>query len=173
MSRHFSTRYTIEYLEAIKEEDARKQENNHKTSYFTVRFPNIIKIVYGTAAGIMLAIGLFFQIRLGTSYLGHAILFYSLSGCALFFLLFHLSFRCDVDEEKITQKLFWIHTKTVEWKQVKYKKVLMPNPYQKSNLFLYNSKRKCLIDFTSNMVGFTNIERLTRRKSIPPLPKRK
>ena len=45
--------------------------------------------------------------------------------------------------------------------------------YWTKEIVLYNSKHKFLINFFSEMVGYTNMEKAIKRKHIPPLPKRK
>ena len=168
-------RETIELAEMEMRSDARKAEDSHKTSRFSMRFSRATKRIYGATTAVAIVMGLFFQLwqPSGDDSLPIAIMLYVIAAVALFPFLYSISYRCDVDEARIVRKEFWIFTKTVEWKRVKYKRSRMHSPYDKDELILLDARKKRLIDFSANMVGFSNLDRLAKRKNIPAInPKR-
>ena len=166
---HIGSRETVELAEMEMRSDARKAEGSHKTSRFSMQFSKATKRIYGAITVIPIALGLFFQLiqPSGDDSLAIAIMLYVIAAVGLFLFLYSLSYRCHVDETKIVRKEFWICKKTVEWKRVKYKRSRMHSPYVKDELILLDIRKKRLIDFSANMVGFSNVDRLAKRKNIP------
>ena len=168
--------HTVEYFELISKQGARKEESQTYARTFTMRFSKVAKTV--TVQWIILTafMGLAFcltDVFLHTDLFGLAIFAWVATAFFIFYLLYQSSYRCHVTEEKIVRTELWLFKKEIDWKCVSFRKIKRDGEYWTKEIVLYNSKRKFLISFSSEMVGYTNMEKALKRKHIPPLPKRK
>ncbi len=160
-------RATAELLELIMREKAREEENTIKTSSFVVRFSTAYKICFSAITVLLILIGGFLHFFVKD--IDIAIFFYIFSTIPFFLCIYSLSYRCTVDEKKMVRVEFWIFKKEVLWSRVKYKKSKRISEYATAAVTLYDERRKRLIDFVSEQTGFTNMERLIKRKKIPSI----
>ena len=166
----------INYLEFISIENARKEESTTYAKTFTMRFSKVSKIIQVQGFVLSILLGLAFcltDVFLNSDLFGLAIFCWATAAFFLFYFLYQHSYRCHVTEKKIVRVEFWIFKKEIDWNCVCFKKVKRDGEYRTKEIVLYNSKRKRLIDFLSEMVGYTNMEKAIKRKNIPSLPKRK
>ena len=80
-------------------------------------------------------------------------------GC-FFIVLYHISYRCFVDDAGITKIIFWLFKKQVFWKNVKkvdiQKYERRDKPFEK-NMILRNKQNKIIFSCSYDLIGFNLI----------------
>ena len=99
------------------------------------------------------------------------LLFFSIGFCGFLVLPSLFTWRCTVNSVSMTEECFILfvkYKKVVLWKDVKYQKVRLDS---NRNIVFYNENKKRLISFDGTTVGFNQILKMAKRKSIVKLKK--
>ena len=79
--------------------------------------------------------------------------------CLLVFL-YHISYRCLVDDIKITVVVFWFLKRQIFWKDIRKVQIQEYKPHRKTlekNVILRNKQNKVLFTCSYDLVGYTFI----------------
>ena len=82
-------------------------------------------------------------------------------------VLYHISYRCLIDDEGITIKKFWVLEKQVFWKDVKKVEVKEFEPYGKpleKQAIIRNKQNKVIFTCSYDLVGFNLIVKKAKKE---------
>ena len=169
----YSSRDLIGYLDLLAYESARNGERELKSSDFIMRYSKNARRVLAFWVGLALLLGIGFHIAAPFSdLLPLAMICYAVSLLFLLSYLYKLSYQCHVTQQRIVQIQFWIFKKELPWSAVKAKKArkdksVSLREYRTPTLVLYQDDNKKAFYFFDEMVGFTQLQRMIKNKSIP------
>lgn len=174
MAVHGVGRAAAKRWETLMREKARAEEDPFKPQNFVVRFSTAYKISFAVFTVLVALVGGLIHIfAKDKDAKGPAIFLYILAAIFLLSFLYIVSYRCTVGEKKMVRVELWIFKKEIAWNRVKYKKTKRINEFENEEVILYDDRQKRLIEFTAEMVGFKNIERLVKKKNIQPKNRKK
>ena len=88
-------------------------------------------------------------------------------GIILFALsLFAFSFKCDIDDTKISRSLFWLFQKEIKWQDILCVRVVEQTNEKSVIIALYNQTGKCVIDFNTDMENAWYVVKMAEQKGI-------
>ena len=88
-------------------------------------------------------------------------------GIILFALsLFAFSFKCDIDDTKMSRSYFWLFQKKIKWQDILCVRVVEQTNEKSVIIALYNQTGKCVIDFNTDMENAWYIVKMAEQKEI-------
>ena len=88
-------------------------------------------------------------------------------GIILFALsLFAFSFKCDIDDTKISRSFFWMFRKKTKWQDILCVRVVEQTNEKSVIIALYNQTGKCVIDFNTDMENAWYVVKMAEQKGI-------
>ena len=88
-------------------------------------------------------------------------------GIILFALsLFAFSFKCDIDDTKISRSFFWLFKKKIKWQDILCVRVVEQTNEKSVIIALYNQMGKCVIDFNTDMENAWYVVKMAEQKEI-------
>ena len=88
-------------------------------------------------------------------------------GIILFALsLFAFSFKCDIDDTKISRSFFWLFQKKIKWQDILCVRVVEQTNEKSVIIALYNQTGKCVIDFNTDMENAWYVVKMAEQKGI-------
>ena len=88
-------------------------------------------------------------------------------GIILFALsLFAFSFKCDIDDTKISRSFFWMFQKKIKWQDILCVRVVEQTNEKSVIIALYNQTGKCVIDFNTDMENAWYVVKMAEQKGI-------
>ena len=88
-------------------------------------------------------------------------------GIILFALsLFAFSFKCDIDDTKISRSFFWMFRKKTKWQDILCVRVVEQTNEKSVIIALYNQTGKCIIDFNTDMENAWYVVKMAEQKGI-------
>jgi hypothetical protein len=88
-------------------------------------------------------------------------------GIILFALsLFAFSFKCDIDDTKISRSFFWMFGKKTKWQDILCVRVVEQTNEKSVIIALYNQTGKCVIDFNTDMENAWYVVKMAEQKGI-------
>ena len=142
---------------------ARKKEEKLSPDNFTAYY-SFGSILYWLVIFLLLAVT-----AVCFAFFEKAVLYILGSGAMVcfFILLYHITYRCTVNDIGITAKSFWIFKKQIYWKDVKKVEVtefeLKYSPLEK-NVIIRNKKNKIIFTCSYDLVGFNLIAKKAKKE---------
>lgn len=88
-------------------------------------------------------------------------------GIILFALsLFEFSFKCDIDDTKISRSFFWLFQRKIKWQDIFCVRVVEQTNEKSVIIALYNQTGKCVIDFNTDMENAWYVVKMAEQKGI-------
>ena len=88
-------------------------------------------------------------------------------GIILFALsLFAFSFKCDIDDTKISRSFFWMFRKKTKWQDILCVRVVEQTNEKSVIIALYDQTGKCIIDFNTDMENAWYVVKMAEQKGI-------
>ena len=88
-------------------------------------------------------------------------------GIILFALsLFAFSFKCDIDDTKISRSFFWMFQKKIKWQDILCVRAVEQTNEKSVIIALYNQTGKCVIDFNTDMENAWYVVKMAEQKGI-------
>ena len=81
-------------------------------------------------------------------------------------LLFAFSFKCDIDDTKISRSFFWMFQKKIKWQDILCVRVVEQTNEKSVIIALYNQTGKCVIDFNTDMENAWYVVKMAEQKEI-------
>ncbi|MBR6644877.1 MAG: hypothetical protein IKL21_03845 [Clostridia bacterium] len=156
----------LELLFGLAKDTPDKKPEIEYTDHFIVKHPRKKTLARICASFIIVAVFSFLWIFIKdeTRYL-FAILV-SL-GIILFALsLFAFSFKCDIDDTKISRSYFWLFQKKIKWQDILCVRVVEQTNEKSLIIALYNQVGKCVIDFNTDMENAWYIVKMAEQKEL-------
>jgi len=156
----------LELLFGLAKDTPDKKPEIEYVDHFIVKHPRKKMIARICAAFIMIAVFavLWIVIKHETRYLfaifvGLGIIIFALS-------LYEFSFKCDIDDTKISRSFFWLFQKKIKWQDILCVRVVEQTNEKSVIIALYNQTGKCAIDFNTDMENAWYIVKMAEQKGI-------
>ena len=156
----------MELLFGLAKDTPDKKPEMEYIDHFTVKHPRRKMIARICATLIIVAVFSFLWIFIKheTRYL--FAIFVGL-GIILFALSLHaFSFKCDIDDTKISRSFFWMFQKEIKWQDILCVRVVEQTNEKNMIIALYNQAGKCVIDFNTDMENAWYIVKMAEQKEI-------
>ena len=156
----------LELLFGLAKDAPDKKPEIEYVDHFIVKHPRKKTIARICATLIIVAIFsiLWIFIKRETRYLfavfvGLGIILFALS-------LFAFSFKCDIDDTKISRSFFWLFQKKIKWQDILCVRVVEQTNEKSVIIALYNQTGKCVIDFNTDMENAWYVVKMAEQKGI-------
>ena len=156
----------LELLFGLAKDTPDKKPEIEYVDHFIVKHPRKKTIARICATLIIVAIFsiLWIFIKHETRYLfavfvGLGIILFALS-------LFAFSFKCDIDDTKISRSFFWLFQKKIKWQDILCVRVIEQTNEKSVIIALYNQTGKCVIDFNTDMENTWYVVKMAEQKGI-------
>ncbi len=82
-------------------------------------------------------------------------------------VLYHISYRCNIDDDGMTISKFWFLEKRIVWKEIKKVEIIEFEPYGKpleKNAIIRNKQDKVIFTCSYDLVGFNLIVKKAKKE---------
>lgn len=97
---------------------------------------------------------------------GLFVVFACIGAILLVLSVYELSFKCYVDDTKISSSKWWLFKKKVSWQDVLCVRILEKSKEKTVAIALYSTSKRCMIDFNTDMENAWYIVKMAERKGI-------
>lgn len=156
----------LELLFGIAKDTPDKKPEIEYLDHFVVKHPRKKTIARICATLIIIAVFSFLWIFIKheTRYLfaifvGLGIILFALS-------LYAFSFRCDIDDTKISRSFFRLFKKEIKWQDVFCVRVVEQKDEKDVIIALYDQRGRCVIDFSTDMENAWYVVKMAEQKGI-------
>ena len=156
----------MELLFGLAKSTPEKMPEIDYVDHFLIRHPfekTFARICFGLIMIVVFSV-LWVVIKEETRYLFAA--FVVLNIMLLFLSLYTFSFRCYVNEEKISRTFFLIFKKEMKWQDILCVRVVERTDEKAVIVALYDQTGKCVMDFDSDMDNVWYMVKMAEHKAI-------
>ena len=162
---HF-VEFVLELLFGLAKDIPDKKPEMEYIDHFIVKHPRrkTVSRICATLIIVVVFSFLWILIKHETRYLfavlvGLGIILFALS-------LFAFSFKCDIDDTKISRSFFWMFQKKTKWQDILCVRVVEQTNEKSVIIALYNQTGKCVIDFNTDMENAWYVVKMAEQKGI-------